>query len=184
MKPAASRRLSYFNKSSNLYPSWAKNLGHWTIVKAIKPILPLSLSLSLSHSLFDSIFYLVLVIQLISLIIFPFKTTRKGRTKNCSSWWDSNPSVTTWELTTLPIVPQTVSYQIVIKELFTRRRWRLVSLQGVIFCAHDKHPKSMQHIYGNIPYAFNCWADPVVHLLLLKRSIYLIISFNFFNFPP
>ena len=29
----------------------------------------------------------------------------------------------------------------------------------------------MQHIHDNIPYTFVCWADPVVHLLLLKSSM-------------
>ena len=31
--------------------------------------------------------------------------------------------------------------------------------------------KIMQHMNGNIPYRFDCWADPVVHLLLLKSSM-------------
>ena len=26
-------------------------------------------------------------------------------------------------------------------------------------------------MYGNIPYMFDCWADPGIHLLLLKSSI-------------
>ena len=26
-------------------------------------------------------------------------------------------------------------------------------------------------MYGNIPYMFDCWDDPVVHLLLLKSSM-------------
>ena len=29
----------------------------------------------------------------------------------------------------------------------------------------------LQHIHGNIPYMFDRWADPVVHLLLLKSSM-------------
>ena len=29
----------------------------------------------------------------------------------------------------------------------------------------------MEHMYGNIPYMFDCWADPVVHLFLLKSSM-------------
>ena len=29
----------------------------------------------------------------------------------------------------------------------------------------------MLHMYGIIPYMFDCWADPVVHLLLLKSSM-------------
>ena len=29
----------------------------------------------------------------------------------------------------------------------------------------------MQHMDGNIPYMFYCWAEPGVHLLLLKSSM-------------
>ena len=29
----------------------------------------------------------------------------------------------------------------------------------------------MQHMYRNIPHMFDCWANPVVHLFLLKSSI-------------
>ena len=32
-------------------------------------------------------------------------------------------------------------------------------------------PKTMQHLNSNIPSMFNCCADPVVHLLLLKSSM-------------
>ena len=35
-----------------------------------------------------------------------------------------------------------------------------------------KHQKSIQHMHqGIIPYMFDCWADPVVHLLLPKSSM-------------
>ena len=37
-------------------------------------------------------------------------------------------------------------------------------------CVYVKHKKIMQHMYGLVPYLFDCWADPVVNLLLLKRS--------------
>ena len=29
----------------------------------------------------------------------------------------------------------------------------------------------MQHVHGIIPFMFDCWANPVVHLLLLKSSM-------------
>ena len=32
----------------------------------------------------------------------------------------------------------------------------------------ETHQKRMLHMYGNIPYMFDHWDDPVVHLLLLK----------------
>ena len=38
--------------------------------------------------------------------------------------------------------------------------------------------KIMQHMYGTIPYLFACWADPVVHLLLLKSSCFQIALFS------
>ena len=38
-------------------------------------------------------------------------------------------------------------------------------------CVKDKTKKYMQHMYGNIQSMFYCWANPVVHLLLLKSSI-------------
>ena len=34
-----------------------------------------------------------------------------------------------------------------------------------------KPQKIMQHMHGNIPYMFNCWAYPVVHLLLQQSSM-------------
>ena len=40
----------------------------------------------------------------------------------------------------------------------------------VVSCVYDNPPpqkKTMLHLIGNIPF----WADPVVHLLLLKSSI-------------
>ena len=35
---------------------------------------------------------------------------------------------------------------------------------------YDK-PKKIQHMHVNIPYTFDCWDDPVVHLLLQKSSM-------------
>ena len=34
-----------------------------------------------------------------------------------------------------------------------------------------QHQKIMQHMHGNILYMFDCWADPVVHLILLLSSM-------------
>ena len=34
-----------------------------------------------------------------------------------------------------------------------------------------KPQKIMQHMHGIIPLLFDCWADPVAHLLLLKSSV-------------
>ena len=36
--------------------------------------------------------------------------------------------------------------------------------------------KIMQHMDGNIPYTFYCWADPGVHLLLLKSSMPMLMD--------
>ena len=36
----------------------------------------------------------------------------------------------------------------------------------------------IQHMHGNIPYMFDCWADPVVHLLLLKSSMAEAIGYT------
>ena len=34
------------------------------------------------------------------------------------------------------------------------------------WCVYDKHPKITQHLKGNIPNRFDCWANPVVQELL------------------
>ena len=39
------------------------------------------------------------------------------------------------------------------------------------YCVHDKQEQIMQHMYGNNPFMFDCWAYPVVNLLLLKSSM-------------
>ena len=36
---------------------------------------------------------------------------------------------------------------------------------------YDKSKQNMQHKHGIFPYMFDCWTDPVVHLLLLKSSM-------------
>ena len=38
-------------------------------------------------------------------------------------------------------------------------------------CVNGKPLKSMQHMHGNIPLMFDCWADPIFHMLLLKNSL-------------
>ena len=35
-------------------------------------------------------------------------------------------------------------------------------------CLYVKPQKIMQHMSGIIPFLFDCWADPVPHLLILK----------------
>ena len=47
---------------------------------------------------------------------------------------------------------------------------KAVSVQLVRRCVYDKPQKIMQHVDGIIPNMFDCWADPVVHLLLPKSS--------------
>ena len=41
---------------------------------------------------------------------------------------------------------------------------------GKLLCLWQTH-KIMQHMYCNIPNVLNCWAAPVVNLLLLKSSM-------------
>ena len=48
---------------------------------------------------------------------------------------------------------------------------KAVSAQVVSSSVFNKPPKIMQHMHGNIPYMFDYWADPVVHLLLGKSSM-------------
>ena len=43
--------------------------------------------------------------------------------------------------------------------------------QAESFCVYVKSEKFMQHMHGMIPELFNCWADPIAHLLLLKSSM-------------
>ena len=42
-----------------------------------------------------------------------------------------------------------------------------------------KTQKIMQQMHGIIPQLFDCWADPVAHLLLLKSSTISLITFYF-----
>ena len=48
-----------------------------------------------------------------------------------------------------------------------------VSVQVVSCCVYDKPIKNVFHMHGNIPYMFDCWADPVVHLQLKSSMAYL-----------
>ena len=43
---------------------------------------------------------------------------------------------------------------------------------GKLLCLSQPLPpkKMMQHMHGIIAYMLDCWADPVVHLLLLKST--------------
>ena len=48
---------------------------------------------------------------------------------------------------------------------------KAVSAQVVSCCVCQKPPKVMQNMHGNIPYMFDCWADPVAHRFPLKSSM-------------
>ena len=45
------------------------------------------------------------------------------------------------------------------------------SAQAGSTCVYVKPPKITQHMDGIIPYMFDCYADPVVQLLLLQISM-------------
>ena len=55
-------------------------------------------------------------------------------------------------------------------ELFSKGRWRLESAQVISCCVYEIPTTLCKHMHGNFPYMFDYWADPVLHLLLLKRS--------------
>ena len=57
-------------------------------------------------------------------------------------------------------------------ELFNIRRWATGSAQAGSCCVYVKPEKIMQHIHSKL---FDCWADPVAHLLLLKSSMLQLI---------
>ena len=64
-------------------------------------------------------------------------------------------------------------------ELFCRRRSRLYrpKWRAIVFLTNRK--KYMKHMHGNIPWCmFDCWADPVVHMLLLKSSMLQLTAIN------
>ena len=48
---------------------------------------------------------------------------------------------------------------------------KAVTAQVVSCCVNVKPPKIIQYIYGHIPYHFDFWADPFVHLIILKISM-------------
>ena len=56
-------------------------------------------------------------------------------------------------------------------ELFSSRKWRLDRPKQKAVVYMLKHPKIMQHLHGIISKLFDCWANPVVHLILLKSSM-------------
>ena len=51
------------------------------------------------------------------------------------------------------------------------------SSQAESCCVYVKPQKIMQHMYGIIPKLFDCWANPVAHLLLLKSSMDRILTY-------
>ena len=56
-----------------------------------------------------------------------------------------------------------------------QKEMKAVWAQVVSWCVYDK-PKNYVAHDGFIPYIFDCWADPVVHLLLLKSSMVKLIG--------
>ena len=48
---------------------------------------------------------------------------------------------------------------------------KAVWVQAVSCCVYNNTNKVIQHMHGNIPFMFDCWADSVLHLLLLKSSM-------------
>ena len=44
------------------------------------------------------------------------------------------------------------------------------SAQAESCCVYLKPEKCMHHMHGVIPQLFDCWADPVVHLLIVQSS--------------
>ena len=56
-------------------------------------------------------------------------------------------------------------------ELFSERDEGCIGPSGTLLCFWQTL-KSMQHMHGNIPYMFDCQAHLVVHLLLLKSSMW------------
>ena len=48
---------------------------------------------------------------------------------------------------------------------------KAVSAQAVSCCVYFKPQNIMQHMHCIIPYMFDCWANRVDHLLLLKTSM-------------
>ena len=52
---------------------------------------------------------------------------------------------------------------------------KAVSAQVISCCVLTNRNNIIQKIHDNIPFIFECWADPVVHLLLLKSSMYKFI---------
>ena len=48
---------------------------------------------------------------------------------------------------------------------------KAVLAQAESCCVYVKPKKCMQNIHDIIPYVFYCWANPVVHRLLLKSSM-------------
>ena len=56
-------------------------------------------------------------------------------------------------------------------ELFRSKEMKAVLAQAESCCVYVKPQKIMQHMHDIIPKLFDCWADPVAHLLLLKSSM-------------
>ena len=57
-----------------------------------------------------------------------------------------------------------------------QQEMKAVSAQAKSCPVNVKSIKIMQHIHCIIPQLFDCWADPIVHLLLLKSSMDHVID--------
>ena len=64
-----------------------------------------------------------------------------------------------------------------------QKEMKAVWAQVVSWCVYDK-PKNYVAHDGFIPYIFDCWADPVVHLLLLKSSMVRLYQNLFMTSAP
>ena len=62
------------------------------------------------------------------------------------------------------------TFSIIDQQWDRPQEMKAVQAQVISCCVYDK-PKNMQHMNRNIPYTFVCWADPGVHILLLKSSL-------------
>ena len=57
-----------------------------------------------------------------------------------------------------------------------------MSAQVVSCCVYDKTKVNIPYMDGNIPHLFLFWADPFVHLLLLKSSMPQLMKMFSFSY--
>ena len=77
--------------------------------------------------------------------------------------------------TSIHIVCMYATYTMFAYNICTYTMYTLVhtNRQNNSKCCYSIRQKIMQHMHGNIPYTFDCWADPMFHLLLLPSTIVL-----------